>query len=351
MSGVVVSRSLSLLFPTGLSARCIDEIDKIHYVHIRNVDLNLIIPLHALLEERNVTRAAKRVNLSQPAMSHALERLRETFSDALLIRDGHRDYLLTARGKELLQELELMLPRLERLLTGQAFSPRDATGRIRAVMTDYATAVILPRIVGPVSAAAPGVQIHVSTWEEYSYADLLAGRVDLVFSALAPPHPLHTEVLFREHFVCLVAENHPHKGKAFSLSQYLRHRHVMIEMDPNQQTLVDRPLAEIGKMREIGLIVPYFLAGVMALRDTELILTVPSRVAPQFLGRYPFRQVTAPSEIPRFQYLMAWHPRLENEDLHKWFREILRQNFRKEMPLAAEVAGSSPRPRHKPKGL
>lgn len=303
-------------------------------MHIRNVDLNLIIPLHALLEERNVTRAAKRVHLSQPAMSHALERLRDTFSDDLLIRDGRRDYLLTARGQALRQELELMLPRLERLWTGQTFSPRDAIGRIRVVMTDYATAVILPRIVGPASTAAPGVQIHVSSWQEYSYADLLAGRVDLVFSALAPPHPLYTEVLFQERFICLVSEGHPYKGKALSLNQYLRYRHVMIEMDPNQQTLVDRPLAEIGKRREIGLIVPYFLAGVMALRDTEFILTVPSRVAPQFLGRYPFRQVTAPSEIPRFQYLMAWHPRLEHEDLHKWFRDVLRQCFRKGMPVA-----------------
>ncbi|WP_188590878.1 LysR family transcriptional regulator [Silvibacterium dinghuense] len=296
--------------------------------------MNLIVPLHALLEERSVTRAAKRVNLSQPAMSHALDRLRDTFSDDLLIRDGHRDYLLTARGKQLLQELEWMLPRLERFLTGQAFSPRDATGRIRVVMTDYATAVILPRIVGPASLAAPGVQIHVSAWQEYSYADLLAGRVDLVFSALAPPHPIYTEVLFQEHFVCLVAENHPYKGRAFSLSQYLQYRHVMIEMDPNQQTLVDRPLAEIGKRREIGLIVPYFLAGVMALRDTELILTVPSRVAPQFLGRYPFRQVKAPAEIPRFQYLMAWHPRLENEDLYQWFRDVLRKHFHDGMPVA-----------------
>lgn len=116
----------------------------------------------------------------------------------------------------------------------------------------------------------------------------------------------------------------------------------MIEMNPNQQTLVDRPLAEIGKRREIGLIVPYFLAGVMALRDTELILTVPSRVAPQFLGRYPFQQVTAPSEIPRFQYLMAWHPRLENEDLHRWFRDVLRQHFHPGMASAQKHPGRPP---------
>jgi DNA-binding transcriptional LysR family regulator len=89
--------------------------DNIQSVHLRNVDLNLLIPLHALLEERHVTRAAKRVNLSQSAMNHVLDRLRDALSDDLLIRDGRRDYLLTARGQALLQELELVLPRLERL--------------------------------------------------------------------------------------------------------------------------------------------------------------------------------------------------------------------------------------------
>lgn len=305
-------------------------------LHLRNVDMNLLVPLQALLEERNVTYAGKRVNLSQPAMSRVLKRLRDAFSDALLIRDG-RDYQLTARGQALLQDLELMLPRLERLWRGQRFSPRDAKGRIRIIMTDYATAVILPLIVGTVSSAAPGLRIHVSTWQEDAYEDLLAGRADLVFSALAPPPPLHTEVLFQEHFICLVSEGHSGRGKALNLNQYLKHGHVMVEMEPNQQTLVDRPLAEVGKRRRIALVVPYFVAGVAALRGTELILTVPSRVTQSVLGRYSFRQVKAPSEIPSFQYLMAWHPRLDNENLHRWFRHIVRTEFRRGMRDAPGV--------------
>lgn len=299
-------------------------------LHLRNVDMNLLVPLQALLEERNVTYAAKRVNLSQPAMSRVLKRLRDVLSDALLIRHG-RNYQLTAQGPALLQELELMLPRLERLWRGQSFSPRDAKGRVRIIMTDYATAVILPLIVEAVSSSAPGVRIHVSTWQEDAYENLLAGRVDLVFSALAPPPPLHTEVLFREYFICVASEGHSYKGKFLNLNQYLKYGHVMIEMEPNQQTLVDRPLAEVGKRRRIALAVPYFIAGVTARRGTELILTVPSRVTQSFLGRYSFRQVKAPSEIPRFQYLMAWHPRLDKEDLHIWFRHIVRTQFHRGM--------------------
>ena len=298
-----------------------------HNVHLKNIDMNLLLPLYALLEERNVTRAAKRVNLSQPAMSRALERLRDTLSDVLVIRDGH-GYQVTARGETLLQELELMLPRLERLWKGQSFSPREAKGRIRVAMTDYATAVILPLIVAAVNSAAPDVQIQVSTWQEHTYADLLAGRIDLVFSALAPPRPLNTEVLFEESFVCLISESHSYRGKSFNLNHYLKHGHIMVEMDPNQQTLVDRPLAEIGKRRRIALVVPYFIAGVTALRGTDLILTVPSRVTQSFQARYPVRQATAPREIPGFQYLMTWHPRLDNEDLHNWFRNVVRTEFR-----------------------
>ncbi len=248
--------------------QCIVRMATMPNLHLRNIDMNLLVPLQALLEERNVTHAGKRVNLSQPAMSRILKRLRDALSDALLIRDG-RDYQLTARGQALLQELELMLPRLERLWRGQRFSPRDAKGRIRIIMTDYATAVILPLIIGAVSSAAPGLRIHVSTWQEDAYEDLSAGRADLVFSALAPPPPVHTEVLFREQFICLVSEDHSCKAKALNLNQYLKHGHVMVEMEPNQQTLVDRPLAEVGKRRRIALVVPYFIAGVAALRGTD----------------------------------------------------------------------------------
>src|SRR3981081_4720818 len=115
-------------------------------LHLRNVDLNLLVALYALLEEQHVTRAARRCFLSQPAMSRALERLREMFGDELLIRVG-REYERTALGERLLRDLESLLPRLELLLKGEQFDPALSEERFRVTMTDYACVVVLPGLV------------------------------------------------------------------------------------------------------------------------------------------------------------------------------------------------------------
>ncbi|MCU1250040.1 MAG: Transcriptional regulator [Edaphobacter sp.] len=293
-------------------------------MHLQSVDLNLLLPLQALLEERNVTRAGKRVHLSQSAMSRAFERLRETLGDELLIRSEGR-YRLTARGITLLRELDLLLPRLEALWSGEAFSPRVTTSKVRLAMTDMAAALLLPPLTRDLARTAPGLRLQIVSWHEQSYEDLMTGRVDLVFSPLAAPSPLHMELLFDERFVCLIGQAHPFGGNAFLLKQYLGQSHIAVETQTGQQTLVDRPLAEAGYRRKIGLEVPFFIPGVMALENTELVLTCPQRLAKQMLSRFRVRRVKSPAEIPGFRYSMIWHPRLHEEELHAWFRRLAQQ--------------------------
>lgn len=302
-----------------------------HPVHLRNIDLNLLLPLNALLEERNVTKAGQRVNLSQSAMSRALERLREALGDELLIR-SHGEYQLTSRGAELREELGLLLPRLERLWSGQSFSPEQASGRIRIVMTDFASALILPLLMKKLTSLAPLLQVEITQWGERSFEELISGKVDLVFSPLAAPPPLQMELLMDERFACLISETHPFRGQGFTLKQYLSYGHVAIETQANQQTLVDRPLAESGLRRQIVLRLPFFIPGILALGGTELVLTSPWRLAKAMLPHYKLRMLKAPAEIPDFRYFMMWHPRLHGEPLHSWFREIVRLVIR-ESPL------------------
>jgi DNA-binding transcriptional LysR family regulator len=291
-------------------------------MHLRNIDLNLLLHLQALLEERNVTRAGRRVHLSQPAMSRALERLRELLGDDLLIR-AEGEYQLTPRGMNLRRELDLLIPRLEELWSGRAFAPHLATGRVRVAMTDFASVLILPALMQDLGKLAPGLHVEIVSWQERAYEDLVAGKVDLVFSPIAAPPPLHVEPLFEERFVCLVAAKHPHSGKSLSLKQYLRHSHIAVETQGGQQTFVDRPLAEAGHRRSIALKVPFFFPAVRALENTELILTSPGRLAREAVSRYRIREVEAPAEIPGFRYSMMWHPRLHGEALHEWFRGVV----------------------------
>jgi len=149
--------------------------------------------------------------------------------------------------------------------------------------------------------------------------------VDLLFSPLAIPAPFRVETLFEENFVCLVGQRHPFKRKRLTLKQYLSYKHVSVETQPRQQNLIDRPLAEAGLRRRVSLHLPYIIPGVRALENSELILTTPSRLADEVLDRYHVRQIAAPLELPGFQYTMVWHPRLEKEALHSWFRGLVRQ--------------------------
>src|SRR5438270_4599691 len=151
-------------------------------VHLRNLDLNLLQPLHALLEERHVTRAAKRSFLSQPAMSRALERLREMFGDPLLVRNG-RGYERTVRGERVLRELESLMPRLEAMVRGEEFDPARSQERFRVAMTDHAAMVLMPPLMEHIRTAAANAHVDASAWIDGVAEEVAAGRIDTALSA------------------------------------------------------------------------------------------------------------------------------------------------------------------------
>jgi DNA-binding transcriptional LysR family regulator len=297
-------------------------------MNLRGTDLNLLVPLQALLEERSVTRAAIRVHLSQPAMSRALERLREAFSDDLLIRSGKK-YALTPRAAALLEELTLLLPKVESLWQKKPFSPVSATGCLKLAMTDQMTALLLPDLITIMSREAPNVDLQIVQWRGTSFQDLLAGQLDLVVSPLTAPFPLLVERLLPERFVCLVSRNHPLRKKSFKLAEYLAEKHIILEVEPGQQTLVDRPLSELGKRRKAALLLPFYVLSLDAVENTSLVLTIPERLAIRRMDRRKTRLVQAPEEIPPYYQTMSWSDRLNADPLHSWFRDCLRAACRR----------------------
>ena len=247
-------------------------------VHLRNLDLNLLQPLHALLEERHVTRAAKRSFLSQPAMSRALERLREMFGDPLLVRSG-RGYERTVRGERVLRELEFLVPRLEAMVREEEFDPAQSQERFRVALTDHASTILLPPLVALVRRAADHVKLEVSVWRTQSYEDIAAGRLDTALSTEEAPPALNSELLFNLDFVCLVGSAQRVRTRRFTLKQYLQFPHALVESLEGQQTPVDRPLAQLGVKRRVALTLPFFVPAIFAIAQTDLILTVPRKLA------------------------------------------------------------------------
>ena len=292
-------------------------------VHLRNVDLNLLHALHALLEERHVTRAAKRCFLSQPATSRVLDRLRETFGDPLLLRTG-RVYERTARGERLLRELENLLPRIAAMIRGEAFETKKSREKIRLALTDYASMVILPALARRMRTHAPNMTLEVVGWHDRVYDDIESGRIDVALSPIPVPASLEGEVLFEEDFVCVLGSQRKRPASRLTLKQYLDAPHAIVNVLAGQQTLVDRPLAELGLRRRVALSVPFFVPATLAILDTDLIVTIPRRLAQSIQAMRRLSIVRPPAAIRGFQYLMVWHPRLTPEPAHAWFRDQLR---------------------------
>ena len=310
-------------YPFGLLyVQCIMAMIIMRYEHLRRADLNLLQALVVLLEERHITKAAERCSLSQPAMSRTLERLRDTFSDELLVRHGRR-YERTPRGDRLLAELGDLLPRLESLLQGDTFDPALCEERFRVAMTDHACVVLLPRLVDRMAHIAPRTRLEIVAWGDTRFEDAESGRLDLVLDIAGGPATLQSEPLYEDHFVCVVAATHPLRSRRVSLERYLNYPHIMVTVLSGQQTPVDGPLAALGRKRAVGLSIPYFAPAILALRRSKMILTVPNRMALQLARGPAFRTMLAPAEIRGFTYQMIWHPRLTMDPVHRWLRSQL----------------------------
>ncbi len=292
---------------------------------LRQADLNLLVVFTVLAEERNVSRAAARLGLSQPAVSRALRRTREMFRDDLLVR-ASAGFEPTPLGRRLLREMEVMLPRLDRLLSGAGFDAALEQVTFRLASTDYATHVICPLLCRGFMQEPSKISWEFTPWTDSVFEALERGQTDLLLNADDAQAPAHLvrETLFEEELVCVVARDHPF-GKRLTLVRYLEARHIGVSTHGGVQSLPERNLAQAGARRRFALRVPYFSAAIHAVAETPFIATVPRRIALNQAKRPGLAIVKAPRELARFHYQMVWHPRMNTDAAHVWLRSVLRQ--------------------------
>ena len=293
-------------------------------VHIERVDLNLLAPLAALLEERHVSQAAELAGMSQPAMSRALQRLRHTLGDELLVRTPG-GYRLTPRAERVQRQLRAVLPRLESLFAPEEFDPAVAAEVFRGAGTDY-TRVFAPAVFQRVFRESPHSTLHLRAWHNAIYEDLDRGIVDLVFYAgPGPGTALHTEHLFEDRFVCVLSADHPLAERPeIALEEYLDAAHVIVATTDERQTAIEGRLEELGVRRRAGLTVPYHSLATHSVPGTRLVLTLPARLLPPQRPDTGIRILPAPEEIRPLHYRMAWHPRLDGDLAQRWLRDTVR---------------------------
>ena len=292
---------------------------------LRQADLNLLVVFAVFAEERNVSRAADRLLLSQPAVSRALQRLRDMFHDNLFVRTA-AGYELTPRGQRLLQELEIMLPKLDRLLSGSNFDPAVEQANFRLAVTDNAAAVLVPVLCREILPSAKKVRFDFVTWHKGSFDEVAHGSVDLSFgaSSVEAPSPLQGQTIYEEQFVC-VADRNRRLPKSLPLAQYVKLEHISISILGGIQVSPDKPLAAMGYKREIAIHVPYFEAAIRSVQGTNLVATVPSKFVAGMAKNPLIKILKPPPEIAGFRYVMTWHPRLNTDAAHTWLRATMRR--------------------------
>jgi DNA-binding transcriptional LysR family regulator len=287
------------------------------------LDLNLLVALDALLRERSVTRAARRVGLTQPSMSRALGRLRLMFGDALFVRSGG-GLVPTPRALALQPELREALERLASAIEDQPFEPAVAERSFHLSTADYGMAVLAPRLTARLSAEAPSVRLVLHAQSEGDGGALVEGRLDALVLPRGPTTPgcIWTR-LFSDEFVCLVRRDHPSVGTDLSLAQYCALGHVFVSPALESAGVADRALARRGLRRRVVVVVPSFLVAPVVASESDLVATVPSRIAELFVGRLPVRAVPVPLSLPAVTVSIAWHERMRRDPAHSWFRRVL----------------------------
>jgi DNA-binding transcriptional LysR family regulator len=296
----------------------------IRVTHLEGVDLNLLPPLAALLEERHVTRAAERSGLSQPAMSRALARLREVLDDQLLVRHG-TGYVLTPRAERIQRQLAGLIPRLETLFAAEVFDPATAEENYRIATTDYPLLVFFPQAAREINNLSPHSTLRVEQYRDEVFDDMQHGTLDLTFYGAAPPAAFRHEVLFEDRCVCVMAANHPlAKRKRLTLDEYLRCAHLMIDIIDGRQPVIDNRLRELGLTRRGALTLPLFVGAPAALPESNLVATLTERLMDRYGDDPAIAVVRTPVELEPMEYFMVWHPRLDHDPAQKWLRDTIR---------------------------
>jgi DNA-binding transcriptional LysR family regulator len=296
----------------------------VHDVDLTRVNLNLLVYLDALLTEKSVTRAARRLGITQSAMSHNLRQLRDIFGDQLLVR-GKGGMQATPRAEELAVPLRSGLQSLRRTLEGEpAFVASESSRRFVLAAGDAVAMLLLPRLLERLRKDGPNIDLDVVPFDNRRYATQLeTGEVDLAVSAYFPDAPsLRMRKLRPESFVCVVREGHPCVGETLDLATWAKLPHVLVSpQGTGGPGVVDRILAEHGLQRRVAVRIRYFLAAPMLVARTDLVLTVTRSLAEMFAVNLPVRLVEPPVELPTFSVGIGWHERVAKDPANRWIRE------------------------------
>ena len=292
--------------------------------NIKKIDLNLLVVLDALLDERNVTRAAVRLGYTQPTISGMLTRLRDLFGDPLFVRT-QRGLLATPRAQALAAPLKQLLADSQRLVARDVFDPASAKATFSISSNDYMQQALLVPLIKVLRDEARHVRIAITPPIIEGLAEALArGQIDL---AITIPEfavsDLRSRLLYREHYVVAVRPQHPlARRAAMTVERFCNYDHVVVSPTGGSfEGPTDQALARLQLRRKVRYSVPSFLLLPEMLQTDDLVALVPSRLLSENNKRLVV--LNPPVDVPGFDVIAVWHPRVDKDIAHRWLRSRL----------------------------
>lgn len=290
-------------------------------------DVKLLLCFDALMTERSVSRAARRLNLSQPAMSHALARLRRQFDDPLLLK-GSGVMTPTTRALQLEAQVRDVLTALRRLAEPPAvFEPETARQRFTVMAPEYAEYLLAPPLAARLQQEAPGVSLDFRASDPDHAVDWLAsGELDFRLGWWPEPPPaLRYKLLFRDRLVCVVGRNHPRHRLGLRLEDYLDAEHARLQTPRTSVSTgaVDHAVAAHRRILDVTLRVQNLWVLAEVIAKSSLVATLPERLAATLQERHPLEVLPLPLTVPDVRMALYWHERTHKHAAHRWFRQVM----------------------------
>ncbi len=288
------------------------------------LDFNLLVIFDAVATTGSVSKAAAKLSLSQPAVSHALNRLRDQLDDKLFVRSGQK-LVPTARALTMMPSVEKLLREAQDVFSPDAFDPAVDARTFRLASSDYTHLILNPAVIAACRHRAPNASLQISGVDGRLLDRLAEGSLDVSFWGLAPPpDPYRSMMLFKEKFVGVVDGRHPlARMNPVSLDDYLAFPHVSVVFGLAGQNPLDIALGKVNAQRDVRIVSPSFITSLSALRGTDLIASLPSRFTENALAN-GYARFELPFGPIEYAYYLIWHERSDNDPALAWFRELIR---------------------------
>lgn len=323
-------------------------------MNLSRIDLNLLVYLDVLLREKNVTRAAEQLDITQPALSNGLRRLRGLFNDPLLVRTSE-GMTPTERALELQPLIRQILTSVEQAVLPVAqFEANESQRVFRIMASDYAESTLLAPLLGKLRGRADGICLDVLTPSDVSFQDLEQGKVDMAINRFDRlPPSFHQSTLWHDGFSCLLHKDNP-IAKKFDLNNYRAASHIwvsktgigagrgMSRRDGQRMGWVDEALAEMGVERHIRVFTRHYQVAALLARHPDLVATLPAQMARLFEADRELLILKPPFMIIPIELQMAWSPLLQHDAGHVWLRRLIMETAREVIAAAQESAIPAP---------